>query len=387
VRGSAVLLGIVVTVAGSAWAAQQRMTVDQLLDGVNARVAAHSNDDELARFLSGVELTERLTRHTGDELIAQDKLGPKAAEALELLRDASGLLDLPNEEMPKRAAPDAAEQQAILNAAVHYVAVTFKGLPNFLATRLTRSFDDTPLVITHSGWAPSNMQLHLAGTFDQEVTYRDGREAALHAVTTSGKDTRQGVAPPGLTSTGEFGPILAIVLRDASKGKIVWSHWEAADKGMVAVFSYEVPAATSHYEVNFCCVRGTEDPNAYGGGGPGVTGSGPIDSGNAYRGTPAYRGTLAIDEETGTILRITVDPQLKTDGPIARSAMEVEYGPVDIGGQTYTCPVRSVAISQSKTRLGGDMGDRTILRINEVTFTGYHRFGSSVRVVGVESTN
>jgi hypothetical protein len=177
--------------------------------------------------------------------------------------------------------------------------------------------------------------------------------------------------------------VLATVLRDASKGKIAWSHWETAKTGTVAVFNYQVPAGSSHYEVNFCCVRGSEDPSAYGNGLAGLD----VDKSNSYRGTPAYHGTLTIDPETGTILRITVDPELKADGPIMRSSVEVEYGPVEIGGNTYICPVRSIAVSDAKTRLGGDMGDRTILRINEVAFTNYHRFGSTSQIVASGTGN
>jgi hypothetical protein len=357
--------------------------VDQLRQAVASCGASHHSDEDLARCLAGLQLTERLTQRSLDAILVQENVGPKTKLELEMLADEAAFLEVPQAELPPQALPAAASQQAMLNSAVQYVAVTFKRLPNFLATRMTRSFDDSPLVVTHSGWSPSNTELHLAGTFDQEVTYRNGKEEALHSVTTSGKETKQGSSPPGLTSTGEFGPVLATVLRDASKGKIAWSHWETAKTGTVAVFNYQVPAGSSHYEVNFCCVRGSEDPSAYGNGLAGLD----VDKSNSYRGTPAYHGTLTIDPETGTILRITVDPELKADGPIMRSSVEVEYGPVEIGGNTYICPVRSIAVSDAKTRLGGDMGDRTILRINEVAFTNYHRFGSTSQIVASGTGN
>ena len=368
---------VLMATASQGWATPHQATVDQLRQAVASCVASHHSDEDLARCLAGLQLTERLTQRSLDAILVQEKMGPRTKLELEMLADEAAFLELPQAELPPQALPAAASQQAMLNSAVQYVAVTFKRLPNFLATRMTRSFDDSPLVVTHSGWSPSNTELHLAGTFDQEVTYRNGKEEALRSVTTSGKETKQGSSPPGLTSTGEFGPVLATVLRDASKGKIEWSHWETDKAGTVAVFKYQVPAGSSHYEVNFCCVRGSEDPSAYGSGLAGLD----ADKGNSYRGTPAYHGTLTIDPETGTILRITVDPELKADGPITQSSVEVEYGPVEIGGNTYICPVRSIAVSDAKTRLGGDMGDRTILRINEVTFTDYHRFGSTSQIV------
>jgi hypothetical protein len=373
------LLGVTATLAG---AAPRQVNVDQLRQAIQSRLSAHESDESVARYLGDLELTEQLTRPSLDTLLSAHPLGPKATFALELLADVSTFLEPPPSEAPEQPVPTAASQRAMLSSAVQYVAETFKHLPNFLAVRETHSFDDTPLVVTHSGWAPSNSGLHLAGTFEQEVTYRNGREDALRSRTTSGANTRQGGSPPGLTSTGEFGPILVMVLRDASKGKISWDRWETAKSGSAAVFRFEVPAQSSHYEVNFCCVRGTEDRSTYTAGGLGVAGTPGSD--NAYSGMPAYHGTLTIDPKSGTILRITVDPELKADGPVSRSAVAVEYGPVEIGGATYICPVRSIALSKSKTRLGGDMSDRSVLRINEVNFRDYHRFGSTSHIVGTD---
>jgi len=65
----------------------------------------------------------------------------------------------------------------------------------------------------------------------------------------------------------------------------------------------------------------------------------------------------------------------------------VEYGPVDIGGKTYTCPVRSVSIARGRTVvvLKGyadslkSGGDSTLL--NDVTFENYHVFRSESRII------
>jgi hypothetical protein len=59
----------------------------------------------------------------------------------------------------------------------------------------------------------------------------------------------------------------------------------------------------------------------------------------------------------------------------------VQYGPVEIGGKSYICPVHSIAISLTKSHSGGEKSDREVLRINEVSFTDYHRFGSTSRII------
>lgn len=96
------------------------------------------------------------------------------------------------------------------------------------------------------------------------------------------------------------------------------------------VFNYQVPNTSSHYAVNFCCVRNSANPCAFSGGSPGQLNG----NDNSYRGTPGYHGTITIDPVKETILRITIDPELKANGPVTRSAVEVVYGPVEIGGKT-----------------------------------------------------
>jgi hypothetical protein len=66
---------------------------------------------------------------------------------------------------------------------------------------------------------------------------------------------------------------------------------------------------------------------------------------------------------------------------IKRADALVEYRAVEIGGESRICPVRSVVISSFKTRASGAADDETTLRMNEVTFTNYHRFGSTSRIV------
>ena len=80
-------------------------------------------------------------------------------------------------------------------------------------------------------------------------------------------------------------------------------------------------------------------------------------------------------------MRVTIESDLKPSDPIMRAAISVQYGPVEIGGKSYICPVHSIAISLIKSHARGDMSDMEIQRINEVSFTDYHRFGSSSQII------
>ena len=70
-------------------------------------------------------------------------------------------------------------------------------------------------------------------------------EIALPAF--AAKDQQSESAESGLTTWGEFGPILTTVPVDAAQKTMGWSHWEQGAAGPRAVFSYAAPKAKSHY--------------------------------------------------------------------------------------------------------------------------------------------
>ncbi|MGA2351687.1 MAG: hypothetical protein ABSF70_14735 [Terracidiphilus sp.] len=358
--------------------ATQRVTVEQLQQTLAAQRAADKSDGYTAEQLGKLELTEQLTEHTYARITAELKPGPKTLLALKLLADLSVFLEPPASELPDRAPPTAAEQRSMWNGATNYVGVTLRHMPNFLATRLTQRYDDSPLMSITNGLGPY-LDLHLTQTFSQQIAYRDGEEVAASKPTLESSSS----GFTGYTSKGEFGPILATILVDTSKGKVTWSHWEQTASGQVAVFHYAVPQAASHYSVDFCCVQNPASGALAFGFAAGTELASNTDS---YRGTPGYHGNVYLDPATGAILRITMDTELKASDPIKRVGMSVEYGPVEIGGKNFILPVHSIAIMLARSYLGGtgrsgSMNEKTILSINEVSFSEYHRFGSTMRLI------
>jgi hypothetical protein len=112
--------------------------------------------------------------------------------------------------------------------------------------------------------------------------------------------------------------------------------------------------------------------------------------------SPRYLGELAIDPGTGAILRLTMEaelgwirePNLNPVLPAKGAAMMVEYGPVEIGGRKYVCPLRSVVIMRVRTvstlTIWGQTFDiygpyETLL--NDIVYTDYHKFGSEARML------
>ena len=104
---------------------------------------------------------------------------------------------------------------------------------------------------------------------------------------------------------------------------------------------------------------------------------------------PAYHGEIGIDPQDGSILRMTMVSDLKPTDPGKMAGLMVEYGPVEIGGDTYICPIKSVALSLvwlqrvETNAMSGEHSSRGPLqtRVNDVAFTQYHLFRGEVHIV------
>ena len=362
-------------------AASKRDTVAQLEQELTAACAAHKPDVEIARKIGNMELSERLTEADLERLKALVVPGSEPAMALQLLADKSAFLDLPASGALTIAVPDPTAQQQMLEAARNYVAQTLPRLPNFLATRTINRYDDSPQALKKGGW-PVRAGLHKVDTSSREISVRDERE---------NQPPTQGSAvwerEIGLISGGEFGTTLGMILTDTIQGKVTWSHWEQNDAGQVAVFQYEVPSAASHFELigtlqREAAIEGFAAPS----GNRGIASIGVRPNTDPSRTSiirirPAYHGSVSLDPATGTILRITMEAELKDSDPFRRAAILVQYGPVQIGEGKFICPVRSVALSLGALHAQAGSEDAPSEWLNETLFTGYHRFASTTRVL------
>ncbi len=348
-----VVMGISEAACQGAFAAR-RVTVEQLEKVLVAKPATSRLDLKTARKLAVLELTERPDAATHARWMAEAP-GILTRQELTVLCDTASFLDPPPSDLPTIAAPDIAAQRNMLSLTVLYVVKTIPQLPNFLANRVTQRFDDSPQTPATGSW-PIRSGIHALGTSAIPIAYRDGRETDDPNRAGEASAARQGTS--GLVSWGEFGPVLATTLADAARGTLTWGHWEKSQSGLIAVFRYSVNSDNSHYQVDYCC-----------------------EAHRVLRETTAYHGTIFIAPATVTILRLTLEADLKPDGPISRAAMMVEYGPVRIGGRDYICPVKSVSISVASATAG----PRNRLAMNDVTFQDYHRFVATVSIVNQQA--
>jgi VWFA-related protein len=365
-------------------AAAKSLTIAQLEQALNQAAAAHKSDADMARLIGGLDLSERLTPVTMDRIAAHLGSSAQVVLALHLLAGKSAFLDPPVAERPTTIdPPDDATQQRMLEAARTYVAQTLSHLPNLLATRNTKRFDDTPIAPRDGGW-PVRAGLRLVDSASQEITVRDEQETES---ATHGSAVWQ--EQVGLISGGEFGAALSMILTDTLKGSVTWSHWEQTAGSQVAVFRYTVPKSASHFEVMGSLQRQTalEGIATRDGGSRGnstlAVQKVAVNSANTsiIRNRPGYRGSFSLDPVTGAILRITMEANEKESAPFRRASILVEYGPVQIGSSQFLCPLRSVALSMAIADAQATLGDAPTEWLNESLFTGYHRFASTVRML------
>jgi VWFA-related protein len=375
-RGIAIMRTFAIVVLSLCFAlpsfAAKRVTVDELA----AAVAAMSgkSDADVADHIAELELSERLSDAQYARL-ASTLPGAKSRQALQAIADVSAFQDPPATEIPARPTPTFAEQRQMMGQVVHFVSKVIPELPNFLATRTTLHFEDTPLLQRPGvGTSIPYEPLHEVGEDTAKVTYRDGHEVVERV-----SQTNENPLTRGLQTEGIFGAFLGRVLVDAAQSTLKWGHWEkgAHDE---AVFVFEVPKVKSHYEVDYCCV--TEQT---------ATAAANV---HLYRKVVNYRGEMAIDPASGAILRLVVQAELDGKEPITQSAILVEYGPVEIGDKPYICPLRSVTLLTGqafqmdpnyKYALANEVEPlKTVL--NEASYSQYHVFRSEARIVTAEAS-
>jgi hypothetical protein len=343
--------------------ATKPLSVEQLEDLLAANQG--KPDAHVASQLADVELTERVSPV---RLAKWEKQfpGSKSHELLLRMADEAAFLKTPALDMMRIDAPDQETQEHMVALALEYVKTTLTRLPNFTATRETTHFEDAPAQEevwgggqSGSGWRSRPFgitmgkveakPLHATGTYSTSVTYRNGYEVHNDAAKAA-----SGGAPAGLTTSGEFGPVLSVVIGDASRNRVTWGYWEKGAGDPVAVVRYQVPEDHSNYLV--AIPNGTKIEEVY----------------------PGYHGEIAIDPATGTILRLSLIADLTGPYQSLQNAIEVEYAPVEIGDRAYICPMHSVAFSKvpvAGTTPNAPSGTVTVqTQMNDVVFSQYHLF-------------
>jgi len=339
----------------------RRVTVEQLNQLLSE--ARGRENDKLAEELSKLELTERLSFAKLSSWTAKLR-NRNVRQALIAVADASEFLEPPPAEIPNQAAPDDAAQQRMLVLAEDYLKKSIPKLPDFVATRTTLRYEDRSQFDgdkSRVDYPP----LRVAELSKAKVFYRAGSEV----VESQGFDPLDS-SDRYMITHGTFGPLLAGVRRAIEiSGKMKWVRWESGPEGSRAVFAFVIPAAESRYFEGGCCL--------------------PDDEGqDRYRIQAGYHGEIAIDPENGRILRLQMQFDVRNYVPMDLDEIVIDYGPVDIGGKTYVCPVRSVSVGRARSVISLKEWDQDFMsfgpyttHMNDMLFSNYHVFRSESRLL------
>ncbi len=326
--------------------------VDELKNLLISAVTSHRSDQDTARKLTTLTLSERITGDTFTTLLAEIP-GPLTATALEDLMIQSAFLDPPETERGSAAAPSPTEQKAIFGRTEVYAAEYVKRLPNLICTELIVRFDDNSL--REAKGMRSVGKMRFLDTLSSEVTRVNGAES-VHLLTVNGKP-HTGSLLLGATTGGEFGNTIVSLMDQSSQFKTGWSHWEMLRGQQIAVFYYSVALANSKYVLSFGCGSGT--PRSL---------------------TAAYDGFLFIEPASGAIVRITRKAVgLPADFPTRQTDTAIDYGPVSIANHSYLLPIRSATVADNP--LACDFGKERIHSLNEIHFSDYRLFEAESKLL------
>lgn len=384
------LLALVVLLAAPSFARERTPELRPVTVAQLEQFLADHRDDwdrERARQIAALKLTERLS-DAEEARLAKQLRGKRSRLALLAIADESAFLDPPATEMPNRPPPSEAEQAKLIRETVTYAHAAMRRLPNFFANRTTVWFVGTPGTVSpalqkalfEENMRPPKGDARMAttGTTRATVFYRRGQEGYMNPADEREECNHQ----IGSNAWGEFGEVLGRVADAMTQGSVTWKHWERGANGTMAVFAYE---ADLTYKFPAFCPEQTPIP--------------PVQV--------HTHGEIAVNPANGAVLRVTEMWRYTfalpgTGKPYTQEQdTAVEYAQQKIGGRTYLCPQKSTSITTYPYRpptaagiLGiylsaamnlqerfGLAADPIIENINDITFTDYHLFHATVKIL------
>jgi hypothetical protein len=226
--------------------------------------------------------------------------------------------------------PAPGDQKGTLDAAreiaIHYASK----LPDFICTENVTRNDST---------SPTNIQVDRLVI---QLSYYTQKEK-YKLVTMNGQPAKQPLESlDGLITGGEFGSLQLGVFEPSSAADFQWKAASTLRKHKVAVYTYRIARANSHY------MLGRRN-----------------GSGKMIEVPAGYHGEIYLDSETSRVLRLTAQADdMPSDSGILQSSIQVDYDATNVAGRGYLLPSRSESHMERMYRKIS----------NVVTFTGYRKF-------------
>jgi len=234
--------------------------------------------------------------------------------------------------------PSQDEKTALLEGARKRSLGYLDSLVNFKCLEFTDRFTDRK---SAGSWTRHDKIAEL-------LTY-ENREESRTILDESGKPGQvQAIDMKGARLTGEFGGVLEIVFDPKAAAEFAWKETDTLDGATVEVFRYSVAAKNSKFVVT--ALPHTAE-------------------------VVAFHGLVYIDAATRGVRRVVVDADgIPADSAVSASGLTIDYDYITINNHDYLMPVRGELRMKLVT-----MGSI----LHRIEFRDYHRFGSEVRIVGV----
>jgi hypothetical protein len=228
-----------------AWAASG-YTVQQIKQFIESAIQLKNPDNEVAKTLRKMKLSERLDLDTVEALRGQGA-GPKTVAVLKELATESESLQQAAPPAPKPVyvppPPPSSEEQAKLLDEVRDYAVNYTHrLPDFICLEQTRRYVDTT---GRDSWRPTDIISARLSYFNQKEDYKlvseNGRMVS---------DVSYG-SVGGAFSMGDFGTAMREIFDPSSHATFAWKRWTTLRNRRTHVFFYRVPLEFSKYTVEY----------------------------------------------------------------------------------------------------------------------------------------
>ena len=320
-------------IASAVASAAETATIADIVAVVRSAIQAQEPDQKLAKAIHKLKLSEHLDNRVIEELESEGA-GPAATAELERLQENSDKLPEPAEApaFAHPAAPDAAEQTRMIDAARRVALGYVDSLPDFICSESVERYQNTK-----GSW-------DLKDTVELTLSYF-GRQEDYKVHSINGRPSIGSYEQiGGAISRGEFGSILRQIFEPASAAEFHWDHWTTLRRHAAHVFTFRVPLERSGYHIAFGQYNRFQQSIIVG-----------------------QHGFIYIDGETGKVLRIMADAYGFPAGFAVRSSStSVDYDQIDISGRNFLLPIKAEV----------RMATRDLRTRNAVRFYAYRKFGS-----------
>ena len=296
----------------AAWAASG-YTVDQIRQFVQSAIKLKSQDKEVAETLRKMKLSERMDLDTVEALQSQGA-GPKTVAVLKTLAAESA--SLPEAQAPAPPPvyvpppPPSSEEQAKLLDEVKDYAINYtQRLPDFICLEQTRRYVDTT---GRESWRLMDILTARLSYFNQKEDYK--LVSQNDKVVTDASYASVG----GALSMGDFGTGMRDIFDPKSHATFAWEKWATLRKRRAHVFSFRVPLEFSQYTIEY---KGESKDDV-------------------QRITVGYHGSVYVDREYNTIVRITQEADnIPPLFPVREAKETLDYDFTKIGDNEFFLPL------------------------------------------------